>query len=84
MDDGVANRCLWRDPEVMLALLARSLHAPANIMSIAPAIANLQRGGFDPSSSGREVLEKPNANRASCRITAKTLPDNGRAPHAKA
>ena len=35
MDDGVANRCLWRDPEVMLALLARRLHAPAKMLSIA-------------------------------------------------
>ena len=84
MEDRMASRGPRRDPKVTLALLARSLYAPANIMSIAPAIANLQRGGFDPSSSGREVLEKPTANRASCRITAKTLPDNGRAPHAKA
>jgi hypothetical protein len=35
MDDGVANRCLWRDPEVMLALLARSLRAAAKMLSIA-------------------------------------------------
>lgn len=35
MDDGVANRCLWRDPEVMLALLARSLRAPAKMLPIA-------------------------------------------------
>ena len=35
LEDLMANRRLWRDPEVTLALLARRLHVPAKTLSIA-------------------------------------------------
>ena len=59
MEDRMASRGPRRDPKVTLALLARSLHAPAKIMSIAAASANLQRGAVTQAVLDEKFWKRP-------------------------